>query len=100
MQQYELKYLECLDLRGVSKRTKIDYFRRINPLERYFSKDPTFLSIQDIREYFLYLIRVKKLGAATLKSIYFSLRFFIFMLRDLKKKISIFTSQKLSVNFR
>lgn len=76
MQPYEQKYLECLELRGVSERTRTDYFRRIKPLERHFSQDPTTLSIQQIREYFLYLIRVKKLGAATLKSIYFSIRFF------------------------
>ena len=86
MQQYELKFLECLELRGVSERTKFDYFRRIKPLEKYFSQDPTTLSIQQIREYFLYLIRVKKLGAATLKSIYFSIRFFYIHVTGFKKE--------------
>lgn len=86
MQSYELKFLECLELRGVSKRTKFDYFRRIKPLERYYSKDPTTLSIQQIREYFLYLIRVKKLGAATLKSTYFSIRFFYVHVTGFKKE--------------
>ena len=86
MQQYELKFLECLDLRGVSDRTKSDYFRRIKPLEKYYSKDPTTLSIQQIREYFLYLIRVKKLSPATLKSTFFSIRFFYIHTVGLKKE--------------
>ena len=78
MHKYERNFLECLDLRGVSERTKFDYFRRIKPLEKFYSKYPTTLSIQQIREYFLYLIRVKKLSPATLKSSFFSIT-------DLKK---------------
>lgn len=86
MQKYERKFLECLDLRGVSERTKVDYFRRIKPLEKYYSKDPTTLSIQQIREYFLHLIRVKKLSPATLKSSFFSIRFFYIHTVGLKKE--------------
>lgn len=76
MQRYEQKFLECLDLRGVSERTKLDYFRKIKPLEQYYSQDPLTLSIHKIREYFLYLIRVKKHSPATMKSIFYSIRFF------------------------
>lgn len=76
MEHYEEKFLECLDLRGVSERTKKDYFRRIQPLARYYAQDPTTLSLQQVREYFLYLIRVKKLSVKSLKLIYYSIRFF------------------------
>ena len=76
MEQYEKQFLECLDLRSVSQRTKQDYFRRLKPLAHYYSQDPTTLSIQQIKEYFLYLIRVKKLSAKSLKLAYYSIRFF------------------------
>ncbi len=76
MEQYEKQFLECLDLRSVSQRTKHDYFRRIKPLAHYYSQDPSTLSIQQIKDYFLYLIRVKKLSAKSLKLAYYSIRFF------------------------
>jgi site-specific recombinase XerD len=76
MEQYEKQFLECLDLRSVSQRTKQDYFRRLKPLAYYYSQDPTTLSIQQVKEYFLYLIRVKKLSAKSLKLAYYSIRFF------------------------
>lgn len=76
MEQYEKQFLECLDLRSVSQRTKQDYFRRLKPLAHYYSQDPTTLSIQQVKEYFLYLIRVKKLSAKSLKLAYYSIRFF------------------------
>jgi len=76
MEQYEKQFLECLDLRSVSQRTKHDYFRRLKPLAHYYSQDPSTLSIQQIKDYFLYLIRVKKLSAKSLKSAYYSIRFF------------------------
>jgi len=76
MEQYEKQFLECLDLRSVSQRTKYDYFRRLKPLAQYYSQDPSTLSIQQIKDYFLYLIRVKKLSAKSLKLAYYSIRFF------------------------
>jgi len=76
MELYQKKFLECLDLRGVSERTKKDYFKRVLPLARYYSQDPTFLSIQQVKDYFLFLIRVKKLSPKSLKLIYYSIRFF------------------------
>ena len=76
MEQYEKQFLECLDLRSVSQRTKYDYFRRLKPLAHYYSQDPGTLSIQQVKDYFLYLIRVKKLSAKSLKSAYYSIRFF------------------------
>lgn len=76
MEHYEEKFLECLDLRNVSERTKKDYFRRIQPLSRYYAQDPTTLSLQQVKDYFLYLIRVKKLSPKSLKLIYYSIRFF------------------------
>ncbi|MEA3272565.1 MAG: tyrosine-type recombinase/integrase [Patescibacteria group bacterium] len=76
MEQYEKLFLECLDLRSVSQRTKYDYFRRLKPLANYYSQDPSTLSIQQVKDYFLYLIRVKKLSPKSLKLAYYSIRFF------------------------
>ena len=76
MELYQKRFLECLDLRSVSERTKKDYFRLVKPLALYYSQDPTFLSIQQVKDYFLYLIRVKKLSPKSLKMAYYSIRFF------------------------
>ena len=76
MEQYEKLFLECLDLQSVSQRTKYDYFRRLKPLAHYYSQDPGTLSIQQVKDYFLYLIRVKQLSPKSLKLAYYSIRFF------------------------
>ena len=86
MEHYEQQFLECLALRGVSKRTKQSYVKKIRPLARYFNRSPETLSLEDLRKYFLYLINVKEYGYATLKSNLYSIRFFYVHILNFKKE--------------
>lgn len=92
MEKYEINYLHCLELRGVSPRTKVDYLRRLHQLVQYYDVSPDTLTIEQIRNYFIYLIHVKQVSNKTAKMHYYSLRFYYHHL--LGWDLSLFTFYK------
>ena len=76
MESYEVRFLECLDLRGVSRETKYNYIRPVTSLASYYGQDPGTLSIEQVRTYFVYLHNVKHYSPQSLKSAYYGIRFF------------------------
>lgn len=66
---------EDLRLQGLSEVTQHTYLSRINRLAVYFNKSPELLTVEDLRDYFHYLIYEKKYSNQSLKSAYYSIRF-------------------------
>ncbi len=62
------RVIEDLNLQGLSEVTQRSYLARINQLAVYFNKSPELLTIEDLREYFNYLITEKKYSAQSMKS--------------------------------
>jgi site-specific recombinase XerD len=60
MEQLRQRYVEDLKLKGLSARSCETYLKHIDKLARYFRCSPAVLSIEQIREYFLYMKDVKK----------------------------------------
>ena len=55
---------EDMQLRGFSARTQEAYTHAVRQLAGYFHKPPDRLSEEDLRQYFLYLINVKRFARA------------------------------------
>jgi len=76
MFEFEKKLKEEAQLRAFSEVTYKTYYYRLRRFYNYFQKPLPEISIQEIREYFLYLINVKKSGRESLRNTYYSLRFY------------------------
>lgn len=63
-------------LRSLSDVTIHTYVYRVKGLYLHYNCEPAELSIHDIRNYFLHLINVKKIGAESLRNRYYSIRFY------------------------
>ena len=76
MTQLRQRMLSDLQLKGMSERSQQIYIRRVRMLAEYFNKSTDLLTLNDIRNYFLYLKNVKKYSRTALKISYYGLRFF------------------------
>jgi site-specific recombinase XerD len=54
------RYLEDMQLQGLSERTQTAYVGAVRQLAKYFGKSPDQLNDDDLRQYFLYLTNEKK----------------------------------------
>lgn len=52
--------IECLQLKGLSERTQECYVRAVAQLAQHYHKSPDLITEEELREYFLYLLNVKK----------------------------------------
>ena len=68
------RVIEDFNLQGLSEVTHRSYPARINQLAVYFNKSPELLTIEDLQEYFNYLIAEKKYSKQLLKSAYDTIR--------------------------
>jgi integrase/recombinase XerD len=59
------RMIEDLQLRGLSPRTQEHYVRAVRQLAEHYGKPPDQLSEEQVRQYFLYLKKVKKVAAST-----------------------------------
>jgi len=57
--------IEDLQLRGLAVRTQEAYVLAVRQLAKYYQKPPDQLEDEDLREYFLYLMNVKKVSRST-----------------------------------
>ncbi|MDA3812732.1 MAG: tyrosine-type recombinase/integrase [Candidatus Cloacimonetes bacterium] len=85
MLQFEHELQAEAQLRSLSEVTINTYKYRVKDLYLYYNREPAELSIHDIREYFLHLINVKKLGAESLRNRYYSIRFYFVYCRSFSK---------------
>ena len=76
MFEFEKILKEEAQLRALSEVTYKTYFYRIRLFYNYFQKPLSTISLQEIREYFIYLINVKKSGRETIRNTRFAIRFY------------------------
>jgi integrase/recombinase XerD len=60
------RFLEDLQLQGMSERTQQAYVRTVRQLADHFHKSPAEISEEELREYFLHVKKVKKWSRATM----------------------------------
>ena len=85
MLQFEKELREEAQLRSLSEVTINTYKYRVKGLYLHYNREPCELSLHDIREYFLYLINVKKIGGESLRNRYYSIRFYFVYCRGFSK---------------
>jgi len=59
MTELRKRMIECLQLRGLSKRTQESHVRAVRQLAKHYHKSPELITEQDLRQYFLYIKNVK-----------------------------------------
>ena len=62
LEEYLTRMLEDLQLRGMSSPTQDNYLRAVRKISEHFDKSPDELTEEELRDYFLYLKNVRKLG--------------------------------------
>ena len=70
------KMIEDLQLHGFSERTQDSYLRAVRQLAVYFNKSPDQISEDELRQYFLYLMNVKKVSRSTITLALCGIKFF------------------------
>jgi integrase/recombinase XerD len=65
MTELRKRMIEDLQLRGLADRTQEAYVSAVRQLAKHFQKPPDELDDEDLREYFLYLMNVKKVARST-----------------------------------
>lgn len=65
MTELRERMIEDLQLRGLAVRTQEAYVLAVRQLANYYQKPPDQLEDEDLREYFLYLMNVKKVARST-----------------------------------
>ncbi len=76
MFEFEKKLKEEAQLRALSEVTYKTYYYRLRRLYHYYQKPLSQLSIQELRQYFLYLINVKKSGREAIRNTRYAIRFY------------------------
>jgi integrase/recombinase XerD len=59
------RMIECLQLRGLSERTQESYVRAVRQLAEHYHKSPDKITEEEVRQYFLHIMNVKKYSRAT-----------------------------------
>ena len=86
MLKFEQELQAEAQLRSLSDVTIHTYVYRVKDLYLHYNREPAELSIHDIRNYFLHLINVKKLGFESLRNRYYSIRFYFVHCRGCSKE--------------
>ncbi len=67
--------IDAMQVRGFSPRTHQSYLYAVTALARYFRSSPEALSVEQIRDYFLYLVKERHLSDASCRLHLYGLRF-------------------------
>ena len=70
------KMVEDMQLAGFSPRTQEAYVRGVNQLARHYMKSPAKIGEEEIRQYFLYVMNVKKWARPTCTTAICAIKFF------------------------
>src|SRR5258705_7610032 len=65
MSELRQRMIECLQLRGLSKRTQESYVRAVRQLAEHYHKSPELITEEELRQYFLYIKNVKHYARIT-----------------------------------
>lgn len=76
MYEFEKILKEEAQLRALSEVSYRTYFYRLRRFYLYFKKPLSEISLTEIREYFLYLINVKKVGREAVRNTRYAIRFY------------------------
>ena len=76
MLEFEKKLREEIELRALSEVTYKTYFYRLRSFYNHVKQPLSEISIQQIRDYFIYLITVKKLGKESIRNARYAIRFY------------------------
>ena len=76
MFEFERKLREETQLRALSEVTYKTYYYRLRRLYYFYQKPLSQLSLQELRQYFLYLINVKKSGREAIRNTRYAIRFY------------------------
>ncbi|KJS14578.1 MAG: integrase, partial [Peptococcaceae bacterium BRH_c4b] len=64
-----------VELRGLSKHTKAEYYTKVKIFQDHFNKPATELGVEDVREFLHYLTTKKKLASESVNTYNSGLRF-------------------------
>jgi integrase/recombinase XerD len=70
------RMIEDLQLHGLAKNTQARYVEAVRHLAEYFRKPPDQITEEELRQYFLYLTKVKQVAPSTLTIALCGIRFF------------------------
>src|SRR4030042_6016787 len=70
------KLIEDLQLRGLSSRTQEMYVLAVRQLAKHYEKSPDQISEEELRQYLLYLSKVKKVSPSTFQIALSAIKFF------------------------
>ena len=87
MMEFAKKMREDLVLNGMVESTQQSYIRAVRQLEQYTHKKASETQEQELRDYFLYLLNIKKFAPNTLKIAYHGIRFYYTITLDQKWRI-------------
>ena len=76
MYKFEKQLLEESQLRAHTKVTYKTYLLRLRQFHNYIDKPLDQVYLSEIREYFLHLINVKKIGRESLRNSFYAVRFY------------------------
>jgi len=70
------RMIEDLQLHGLAKNTQTRYVDAVRHLAEYYRKPPDQITEEELRQYFLYLTKVKQVGTSTLQIALCGIKFF------------------------
>ena len=70
------RMIECLQLRGMSERTQEAYVRAVRQLADHCHKAPDVITEEELRQYFLHIMNVKKYSRNTTTIALCGIKFF------------------------
>jgi site-specific recombinase XerD len=76
MTELRRRMLEDMQLRGLAKNTQQSYLDSVRILAKYYHRSPDQLSEEEIRNFFLYLIKEKQVCESTVRTYLFGIKFF------------------------
>jgi len=98
MTELRKKMIECLQLRGFSERTQEAYTRAVRQLAEHYHKSPDLITEEELRQYFLYIINVKRYSRNTTTIALCGIRFFFE--QTLNRNWSLFNIVRPSISSR
>ena len=76
MTELRRRMLEDMQLRGLAKNTQQSYMNSVRILAKYYNRRPDHLSEEEIRNFFLYLIKEKRVCESTVGIYLHGIKFF------------------------
>jgi site-specific recombinase XerD len=70
------RMIEDMQLHGLSENTQKAYLRTVQQLAEYYHRSPDQITEEELREYFLHLINVKKIGPSSFRVSLCGIKFF------------------------